>query len=131
MKIFEIITSHCSSVEKASIDEAYVDFTDKVLEIIHAGKMTKIEPSSDLLDSFVVGSFTLGSEPPDREANVRAWLSGFEESLAYESPNAMLAVGAVLVQRMRQDILSKLGYHCSAGIAHNKVSRLSLVVLIF
>ena len=56
MKIFEIISKHCNSVEKASIDEAYLDLTDQVLERIKNG--ATIEPK-DLKDSFVVGSYAL------------------------------------------------------------------------
>ena len=62
LKIFEIILSHCQNVEKASIDEAYIDLTDKVLEMIRSKSIEKIE-ASDLKDSFVVGSYALDNNP--------------------------------------------------------------------
>ena len=58
LKIFEIILSHCQNVEKASIDEAYIDLTDKVLELIRSKSIEKVD-AEDLKDSFVVGSYTL------------------------------------------------------------------------
>ena len=45
-------------MEKASIDEAYVDLTDRVLELVRSRQIVRIDPASDLSDSFVVGSFT-------------------------------------------------------------------------
>ncbi len=62
LKIFDIITSHCEHVEKASIDEAYLDLTEKVLERIKSQKM-KSKDSKELNDSFVVGSYTINNEP--------------------------------------------------------------------
>jgi nucleotidyltransferase/DNA polymerase involved in DNA repair len=51
---------------------------------------------------------------------LNAWLETITD-LSVESNEAMLAVGAVIVQEIRQDIFKTLGYHCSAGLAHNKV----------
>ena len=56
----------------------------------------------------------------DREANLSAWLKTITD-LQTESNDAMLAVGALVVQEIRNDIFSTLGFHCSAGLAHNKV----------
>ncbi len=53
MKIFDILVKHCPNVEKASIDEAYLDLTDQVLERIRSGADNQI----DLKDSYVVGKF--------------------------------------------------------------------------
>jgi DNA polymerase eta len=54
MKIFDVLVKHCQNVEKASIDEAYLDLTDQVLERIRNGTAAD---QVNLKDSFVVGSF--------------------------------------------------------------------------
>lgn len=58
LKIFDIILKHCPIVEKASIDEAYLDLTDLVMDKIRNKTVDKV----DLIDSFVYGSFCLDSE---------------------------------------------------------------------
>ncbi len=104
-------------VEKASIDEAYIDLTDLVLERIRNKTIEKVN-LSDLTDSYVVGSFTLENNS-DRETNLNAWLETITD-LTVETNESMLAVGAMIVQEIRNDIFNTLGYNCSAGIAHNK-----------
>ena len=52
----------------------------------------------------------------EREKNLKAWLDAVGEN----SNDARLAMGALLVEEIRADIFDTLGYHCSAGVAHNK-----------
>ena len=60
LRIFEIISNHCEHVEKASIDEAYIDLTETVLERIRSGSVKTID-TKVLNDSFVVGSYCINS----------------------------------------------------------------------
>ena len=73
----------------------------------------------ELVDSFVVGNHCNAEGEPDREANLKGWIDSLDES----SNDYLLAVGALIVQRIRQDIFNTLGFRCSAGIAHNKVRK--------
>lgn len=57
-KIFEIILKHCDKVEKASIDEAYLDLTDLVIERFRNQSIKQAK----FIDSFVYGSFSLENE---------------------------------------------------------------------
>lgn len=66
MKIFEIISKHCDSVEKASIDEAYLDLTDQVAKRLQSNELNSIQPS-DLNSSFVVGSYSLDNTNGNQE----------------------------------------------------------------
>lgn len=53
-------------------------------------------------------------------AEVQKWLHMiYEEEHLYN--DRMLAVAAVIVEKMRAAVYEKTGYKCSAGIAHNKV----------
>lgn len=56
-KIFEILGKNFKNVEKASIDEAYIDLTDLSLE---AEKQTDL--NIELTDSFVVGKYAIPTE---------------------------------------------------------------------
>ena len=63
-KIFEILNKHCETVEKASIDEAYLDLTkcvyDRISKYENEGNYT-IE-SNQLPGSFVLGSYSLTND---------------------------------------------------------------------
>ena len=50
------------------------------------------------------------------------WLQKVFDSEETASADKMLAVAAVIVEEMRAAILRQTGFHCSAGIAHNKVT---------
>lgn len=57
-KIFELILKHCEIVEKASIDEAYLDLTltvNKRLKELDAS----VQMSNLLINTHVVGSYNL------------------------------------------------------------------------
>lgn len=47
----------------------------------------------------------------------------YEEDHLYH--DRMLAIAAVIVEEMRAAVLKETGYKCSAGIAHNKVRKIS------
>lgn len=125
MKIFDILGKHFKNVEKASIDEAYIDLTDAALaelanEVLPVSEENEKEDEL-VTDSFVVGTFTTMNEDGglDQANNLKAWLKSVEAS----EPNSnerLLVAGARLVQRVRREIFNSLGFHCSAGIAHNK-----------
>ena len=55
-----------------------------------------------------------------RDESLKAWLEG-------EAVDFQLAVGAVVVREMRSAVYQKLGFTCSAGIAHNKVCTVCLL----
>ena len=61
LKIFEVISNHCAFVEKASIDEAYLDLTEQVLERIQSQSVTNVD-ANELSDSFVVGSYAIDND---------------------------------------------------------------------
>lgn len=126
MKIFDILGKHFKNVEKASIDEAYIDLTDAALaelanEVLPMSEEENEKEDELVADSFVVGTFTTMNENGalDQAINLKAWLKSVETSEA-NSNERLLVAGARLVQRVRREIFDSLGFHCSAGIAHNK-----------
>ena len=49
------------------------------------------------------------------------WLTTTRDHADTSLHDQRLAVGAMLVEEMRQAVLRQTGFTCSAGIAHNKV----------
>ena len=97
-------------VERASIDEAYLDITkvvDRRIRESEAGSQAVCE--GDLPNTFVVGS----------EEDKVGWLKKIEEG--GESDSIRLAVGGAVVEEMRKAVFDKTGFRCSAGVAHNKM----------
>ena len=106
-------------IERASIDEAYVDLTQHVkLYLEKKFPNPENDPIACLnaIDkTYLEGSFPFGFE------SSTAWFEHLESTELIQFEDVKLAVGAEIVGRMRKDILEKTGFKCSAGIAHNKV----------
>lgn len=51
------------------------------------------------------------------------WLIATESEKTVDNSAYKLAIGGVIVEKMRREIFEKTGFHCSAGIAHNKVGK--------
>ncbi|CAG8614410.1 5311_t:CDS:2 [Paraglomus brasilianum] len=112
--IFKIFQRFCNIVERASVDEAYMDVTDIV--------------NSKLLGMF--SNLDENSEAPDVEwANLGTIYENSEASYVPTDSHIdnndkwcdwQLAVAAKLCAEIRDSIHRELGYTCSAGIAHNK-----------
>jgi nucleotidyltransferase/DNA polymerase involved in DNA repair len=66
-------------------------------------------------------SISFSNSKIDQKANLKSWLLR-NKDLTQETDDVMLIVGAQIVQNIREDIFNTLGFHCSAGVAHNKVS---------
>lgn len=57
----------------------------------------------------------------ERERGITSWLEEVYSSELYDPELHRLATAAALVEEMRASVLEKTGFHCSAGISHNKV----------
>ncbi|GFR09512.1 DNA polymerase eta [Trichonephila clavata] len=116
--VIEVLCKFCDCVERASIDEAYLDLT----EVINARMQNDIRVSADQIpNTFVIG----WEDKENNKAAVESWLQTiYEEDHLYH--DRMLAITAVLVEEIREAIFKETGFKCSAGIAHNKMlSKLS------
>uniref|UniRef100_A0A915HSU0 DNA polymerase eta n=1 Tax=Romanomermis culicivorax TaxID=13658 RepID=A0A915HSU0_ROMCU len=98
-------------VEKASIDEAYLDLTKAVeseLEFLEPDSMMKI--LNDETSHFPT------SYSADSTQNLKALL----ENCQLNDENLKLLWGAKLIEYMRKRILEETQFHSSAGISYNK-----------
>ncbi|CAL8122536.1 unnamed protein product [Orchesella dallaii] len=118
-EVIQVLTEFSSCVERASIDEAYIDLTEAV-----ENRLSEISSNSELdLASYLpplnmdclVGSFVLGYD------STETWLESLRESEIPQLDDIKLAIGAEIVGKMREAVYKKTSFRCSAGIAHNKV----------
>ncbi|KAM5262892.1 DNA polymerase eta [Ctenodactylus gundi] len=119
------IMSRFAIIERASIDEAYVDLTAAVQERLQKPEGQPV--SADLLPTTYVEGLPDGpaAEEPVQKEEIRKqgllqWLDIVQSDSA-SSPDLRLTVGAVIVEEMRAAIERETGFQCSAGISHNKV----------
>lgn len=125
VEVMEVM-SHFAVIERASIDEAYVDLTSAVQERLQ--KLQGQPISADLLPTTYIEG--LPQDPTTAEGTVQKeemrkqgllqWLDSLETENT-TSPDLQLTVGAVIVEEMRAAIERQTGFQCSAGISHNKV----------
>uniref|UniRef100_A0A8D0F3N1 DNA polymerase eta n=1 Tax=Strix occidentalis caurina TaxID=311401 RepID=A0A8D0F3N1_STROC len=116
------VLSRFAAIERASIDEAYLDLTDSARERLRALRGRPLAATM-LPTTFVQG---LPDEPgPDpqpeelRQRGLHEWLA----SLSFDNldcPDLQLTMGAVIVEEMRVAVEAATGFRCSAGISHNK-----------
>lgn len=104
-------------VEKASIDEVYIDITEEAQRRMEAEDFVT---STLLLTENTIVS--LPGDPSDDAASssVEAQANWKRNACAAEA-NEMLVCGAAAAHELRKAIMDELGYTCSAGIAHNKM----------
>lgn len=110
-EVIEVLVATGATVERASIDEAYLDLTALVEE-----RMAGVEAvGEEELPNTHLGGGKAGEERRER-------LAGWLEEVAREGREGdlRLAVGAALVEEARREVYRCTGFRCSAGIAHCK-----------
>ncbi|ORX92385.1 DNA/RNA polymerase [Basidiobolus meristosporus CBS 931.73] len=102
-QIFEIFRRYSKTVQKASVDEAYIDVTEEVNKLLierYSGYLNDVYPPKIDWESLGV---VLGELDEEVEWN-----------------DMQLAIGAEISKTIRARVFEELGYTCSTGIAHNK-----------
>ncbi|KAM8778176.1 DNA polymerase eta [Rhynchonycteris naso] len=125
VEVMEVM-SHFAVIERASIDEAYVDLTGAVRERLQ--KLQSQPISADLLPTTYIEGLPRGPATTEgtvekeemRRRGVLQWLDSLQMDNT-TSPELQLTMGAVIVEEMRAAIERQTGFQCSAGISHNKV----------
>lgn len=106
-RVADVLATFTSLLERASVDEAYLDITEQV--------QTRINTSlQDLKITNMQNTFVVGSETP-------IFLEKVLTNQDFHENNLRLAVGGLIAEEIRQKVYSETGYKCSAGIAHNKI----------
>ncbi|XP_076046496.1 DNA polymerase eta-like [Oratosquilla oratoria] len=140
-EVITVLCEYSDCVERASIDEAYIDMTSAVLERI--AKMDEYLIDKSIFKSTWISGFDNleGSEEENKEdirrQGVIDWLRALyqDEQCSIECGTYLkditsdhpswddfrLAVAAATFEEVRAEIFARTGFKCSAGIAHNKM----------
>uniref|UniRef100_A0A3Q1HC56 DNA polymerase eta n=1 Tax=Anabas testudineus TaxID=64144 RepID=A0A3Q1HC56_ANATE len=128
VEVIEVM-SRFAVIERASIDEAYMDLTAAVQQRMKT--MTDKQIEADLLRTTYIQGYpqrssveeTSAEDAEQRSRGLQQWLASlpFPPSGEQGSAELQLTVGATIVEEMRAAIEKHTGFRCSAGISHNKV----------
>ena len=98
-QIFALIESHAPVLERASVDEAYVDVTD----LVEAEELSRVDREPGMWA--VAAGNGAGEWKPDRT----------------DCFDVRLVAAAAVCERLRMAVKERLGFDVSAGIAHTKM----------
>ncbi len=113
-EVIQILAEFTSIIERASIDEAYLDVTELVSKRIEAADLE----SSTITAESVPNTHVPGFKKENSEEG-----GGFEEWVREEGcgQELVLTVGAMIANDIRKAVFERTGFTCSAGIGYNKV----------
>nr|CAB3265008.1 DNA polymerase eta [Phallusia mammillata] len=120
-EVISVLLQFGGTVERASIDEAYIDLTNVVNE-----KFNSITSSKDFLPDVeeLKNTHVVGFPKEFNSENQDSRLIGLKQYLSTSCNNkhvARLSFAASIVENMRQAIWQQTSFRCSAGISHNKM----------
>ncbi|KAF3928071.1 hypothetical protein AA313_de0202520 [Arthrobotrys entomopaga] len=126
-KILSIFRSNCPKVEKASVDESFLDLSGMVFERL----LERYDEELGVVDSEVVAPYGDTTEKlrlpevPGVEWSDSHLVDLDDGEEAEEEPldwdDIVMGIAADIVQDIRRQVKERLGYTCSAGIARNKM----------
>lgn len=131
VEVIEVM-SRFAVIERASIDEAYMDLTSAVQQRLKDMTSQKIEPlllkatyvqgyPQDAADEEGSAQEGASNKEAERSRGLAQWLSSLPPSGEQCPPELQLTLGAIIVEEMRAAVEKDTGFRCSAGISHNKV----------
>ncbi|XP_034937142.1 DNA polymerase eta [Chelonus insularis] len=120
-EVIDVLKKHCSTIERASVDEAFLDITDLVDKKMSEMLTPSIDLADKLSNTYVIGycdSDTKNDEK--RKEGIQRWLEDIFDDLG-DIQARRLAIGGLIVEFLRAEIYSQCEYRCSAGISYNKI----------
>lgn len=119
--VIDVISKHCNVIERASVDEAYLDITDIVEKRMSASIISSGRLLTQLSNTFIVGYSEVGNnDEEERSKGTRTWIKNVFDELQ-DVQAQKLAVAGLIVEEIRADVYEKTGFRCSAGISQNKI----------
>ncbi|KAH8325280.1 hypothetical protein KR067_001542 [Drosophila pandora] len=130
-EVANVLQRFTQLLERASVDEAYLDITDTVnlrIKQMESGAFA-LKPQ-ELVNTYAVGYPDIGdyvNKITNRFSNPyiddeRFQLSYDQNDLpAVRQSDIRLLIGAAVAGEVRAAVKKETGYECSAGIAHNKI----------
>ncbi|XP_064604058.1 DNA polymerase eta-like isoform X2 [Liolophura sinensis] len=124
VEVIEVLSRFSSCVERASIDEAYIDLTQEVGKRLADLGEGEIITANQLPNTFIQGwkpDSDKIEEDAGREMGVSDWLGSVFDPENDDPQQRALAMGAMVAEEMRAAVYAETGFRCSAGIGHNKM----------
>ncbi|XP_011497775.1 PREDICTED: DNA polymerase eta [Ceratosolen solmsi marchali] len=117
-EVIEVLKKNCNIIERASVDEAYLDITQIVDDKL-ANKLNDYEDVIlQLKNTFIVGHSESGvNNEEERSKGLETWLS----TLSIDTQVQRLSIAGAFVENLRKEIYETTGFKCSAGISFNKI----------
>ncbi|CAH2350304.1 DNA polymerase eta [[Candida] railenensis] len=116
-KIISIFNQECDLVEKASVDESYLDLGRLIYE-----RLYKDYPQ--LFENLSSESFKKDSKlPPIPKEHLNLKIYGISESECYtvsDWDDVCMCIGSEIIYNVRQEVFKILGYTTSGGVGRNK-----------
>ncbi|KAA3672297.1 DNA polymerase eta [Paragonimus westermani] len=121
-EVLQCISEFFPEVERASIDEAFADLTEVVKSMCNLKNWSEYDADVPNTESYAV----VNSLPVDKDdhasrmsvsLNRSDWVSFLRESFL---DGEQYAIASALTYKVRQAILARTSFRCSAGIAPNK-----------
>lgn len=127
-RVAAVLQTFTPLLERASVDEAYLDITALVVDRtkqLNQGTFT-LSPER-LVGTYAVGYETINDfvQNISTELRVRAGESAavdevIAEEMRFNRNEINLLIGASIANEIRAAVREQTGYECSAGLAHNK-----------
>ncbi|XP_033214160.1 DNA polymerase eta-like [Belonocnema kinseyi] len=120
-EVIDVLKKHCNKIERASVDEAYLDITQIVDDRMVATPASSDDLLEKLSNTYVVGySECDENNEEERRKGLETWLSSSFDELD-DIQSQKLAVAGTIVEELRSDVYETTGFRCSAGISYNKI----------
>ncbi|KAF8570658.1 hypothetical protein P879_05374 [Paragonimus westermani] len=121
-EVLQCISEFFPEVERASIDEAFADLTEVVKSMCNLKNWSEDDADIPNAESYVVvNSLSIDNDDHASRMSVSLnrsdWVSFLRESF---SDGEQYAIASALTYKVRQAILARTRFRCSAGIAPNK-----------
>eukprot|EP00873_Tetraselmis_striata_P042606 jgi/Tetstr1/462870/TSEL_007819.t1 len=119
-EVAAVLGRRADALEKASVDESYVDVTGAAAELLDRLPLAEVLRAA--AGTHVAGEEEVpGGEPraPAGEAPLAAWLQRPEAE--WDRQEQLLAAGCALLHSLRAAVTAETGFTCSAGLAENKL----------
>ncbi|KAH0540570.1 DNApol-eta-like [Cotesia glomerata] len=120
-EVIDVLKKHCNVIERASVDEAYLDITDLVDKKMESVFGQPKDLVTQLENTYVVGYCDYDTNDEEkRTEGVDRWITETFAELG-DMQSRRLAIAGIIVEHLRAEIYSQCEYRCSAGISYNKI----------